>query len=129
MAEPWERRAVPRTRLPDRPEGRVRGLREVRLLDLSLAGAHIEHLDLVRLGARCTVELPPPFGALSLPAEVVWCTVIGRQRKPRDGSRLVAQSGLWFTRLTGAQPTALADSLEHLAAAPQPNLDSHRRSA
>jgi PilZ domain len=129
MAEPWERRAVPRTRLPDRPDGRVRGLREVRLLDLSLAGAHIEHLDLVRLGARCTVELPPPFGALSLPAEVVWCTVIGRQRKPRDGSRLVAQSGLWFTRLTGAQPTALADSLEHLAAAPQPNLDSHRRSA
>jgi hypothetical protein len=51
MTEVQERRAGPRTRLAERPSARVRGLRAVHLLDLSLTGAQIEHLDLVRLGA------------------------------------------------------------------------------
>lgn len=49
---------------------RVQGMREVCLLDLSLTGAHIEHLDLFRLGASCALDLPSRFGALSLSAEV-----------------------------------------------------------
>jgi len=128
MPEERERRAVPRTRLADRPAARVRGVREVRLLDLSLAGAQIEHLGLLRLGAPCDLELPPPFGACRLPAQVVWCTVIGRQRKLGGESHLVSRSGLRFTRLTGAEHTALADTLQHLAARPS-ILDSQRRSA
>ena len=120
MTEARERRAVPRMTLPDRPDARVRGLREVHLLDLSLTGAQIEHLDLFRLSASCALDFPPPFGALSLPAQVVWCTVIGRQRKLGGTSHLVARSGVWFTRLTGAQRTALADTLQDFAATFQP---------
>jgi hypothetical protein len=104
-------------------------MREVRLLDLSATGVQIEHLDLFRLGAACTLDLPPPGGALRLPAQVIWCTVIGRKRKLGGESHLVVRSGLRFTTLTGGQHAALADTLHHLAAALHPSLDSHRRSA
>ena len=129
MTEAQERRAVPRMTLADHPAVRVEGMREVRLLDLSLTGAQIEHLDLFRLSASCALDFPPPFGALTLPAQVVWCTVIGRQRKLGGTSHLVARSGLRFPRLTGAQHTALADTLQHFATARHPIVDSHRRSA
>ena len=68
MMEERERRMVSRTTLAERPVARVRGLPEVRLLDLSLTGAQIEHLDLLRPGLACTLDLLPPCGALSLPA-------------------------------------------------------------
>jgi hypothetical protein len=119
---------VPRTTLGEPPAARVRGLREVRLRDLSLAGAQVEHLDLVRLGAPCTLDFPPPFRALSLSAEVIWCTVVGRKRKLGGESQLVVRSGLQFTKLSGEQHAALADTLKRLTAAPQPIVDSHRRS-
>lgn len=128
MTEARDRRAVPRTTLAEHPAVRVEGLREVRLIDLSLAGAQIEHLGLARLGAPCALDFPPPFGALILPAQVAWCTVIGRQRKLGGTSHLVARSGLRFTRLTGAQHTALADTLRHLAALPS-IVDTQQRSA
>jgi PilZ domain len=120
MTEAREQRVAPRTRVVGRPAARVQGMREVRLLDLSLTGAQIEYLDLFRLGAPCALALPPPFGALSLPAQVVWCTVIGRQRTPGGESHLLARSGLRFTTLTVGQHAALADTLQHLAAALQP---------
>jgi hypothetical protein len=129
MTVDQERRVAPRTALPDRPAARVRGLRGVHLLDLSLTGAQIEHLDLVRLGAPCALDLPPPFGALSLRAEVVWCAVIGRTHRLGGASHLVARTGLRFTRLTGTQHTALADTLQHLATLRQSIVDSQRRSA
>jgi hypothetical protein len=111
---------MPRATLAARPTTDVRGLRAVHLLDLSLTGAQIEHLDLVRLGAPCALELPPPFGALSLRAEVVWCAVIGRQHRLGGESHLVSRSGLRFPMLTAAQHAALADTLHYLAIAPRP---------
>ena len=119
MAEARDRRAVPRATLDERFSARVRGLRGVHLLDLNLTGARIEHLGLLRLDASCDLELPPPFGALTLPAQVVWCTVIGRKRKLGGESHLVSHTGLRFTTLTVAQRAALASFLEC-----QPALDS-----
>jgi hypothetical protein len=115
-----ERRVTPRTRAAARPAVRVQGMREACLLDLSLTGAQIKHLDLVPLGAACVLDLPPPE-AVSLPAQVVWCTVIGRKRKQVGESNLVARSGLQFTPLTVGQQEALTNTLQHLAAARQPN--------
>jgi len=120
MPEDLERRNVPRTRVANRPPARVRGLREVRLLDLSVAGAQIEHLDPLSPGVACVLDLPPPSRALNLPAQVVWCTVIGRKRKVGSESLLVARSGLRFTTLTAEQQAALADTLHDLATALQP---------
>ena len=120
MSEDLERRAVPRTRLADRPPAGVRGVQQVRLLDLSVAGAQIEHLDPLSPGVACVLDLPPPCGVLNLPAQVVWCTVIGRKRKVGSGSHLVARSGLQFMTLTAEQQAALADTLQDLAAALEP---------
>jgi len=129
MADTTDRRAGARMTLAEHPAVWVQGLREVRLLDLSLTGAQIEHLDLFRLSASCALDFPPPFGALTLPAQVVWCTVIGRQRKLGGTSHLVVRSGLRFTTLTGAQHAALVDSLQRLAATRHPGVDTQRRSA
>lgn len=93
------------------PAARVWGLPDVRLLDLSLTGPQIEHLDLLRPGLACTFDLLPPCGALSLPAQVVWCAVIERKRKVGSGTHLVSRSGLRFPTFSGAQHAALADSL------------------
>ena len=120
MPDEHERRAVARTRLTDRPAARVRGVREARLLDLSLAGAQIEHLATLRLGAACALELPPPGEACTLPAQVVWCTIIGRKRKLGGESHLVARSGLRFATLTAPQHAALTATLHDLATALQP---------
>ena len=108
MTDLEERRAAPRATLPDQPAVRVREGREVRLLDLSRDGARIEHLDLFRPGAACPLELPPPFASLTLSAKVVWCSVIGRKRRPGGESHLVSRSGLRFAKLTAAQDAALA---------------------
>jgi PilZ domain len=112
MAEVQDRRAVPRATLDERVSARVRGLRGVHLLDLNLTGARIEHLGLLRLDAFCDLELPPAFDALPLPAQVVWCTVIGRQRTHEGESHLVSHTGLRFTALTVAQHAALAAFLQ-----------------
>jgi hypothetical protein len=100
MTDPEERRAVPRTTLAGNLPVRVRDGREVHLLDLSRDGARIEHLDLFRPGAACPLELPPPFGSLTLPAQVVWCSVIGRKRRPGG------ESPLWpgFSALNTSPP-------------------------
>ena len=120
MPEDQERRAVPRTRVADRPTARVPGVRQVRLLDLSVAGAQIEHLDPLSPGVACVLDLPPPSGAVNLPAQVVWCTVIGRNRRVRGESHLVARSGLQFTTLTPEQQAALAETLHYFATVLQP---------
>jgi len=120
MMEERERRIAPRLQLTERLAAWVRGLRAVHLRDLSLTGAQIEHLGVFRPGAPCALDLPPRWGALSLPAQVVWCTVIGRQPTRAGESYLVARSGLRFTALTGAQRATLAECLQHLAAALQP---------
>jgi len=116
LAEAGDRRVMPRTTLAERPVAWVRGMREVRLLDLSRTGAQIEHLDLLRLRTPCHLELPPLFGALILPAHVVWCAVIGRKRT-LGASRSCGPERPPVHGLTVAQHAALADLL-HLQSAP-----------
>ena len=66
------------------------------------------------------VNLPSPFGRGTVPAQVVWCTVIGRKRKLGGESHLVARSGLRFSALTAPQHAALTDTLYDLTTALQP---------
>jgi hypothetical protein len=116
MSEGIERRAVPRTTLPRPPRVTTREVQEVRLLDLSLKGARIEHLNLLRPGEPCHLQLPPTLGSLSLAAQVVWCTVIGGKSNPDGDRQLVSRTGLRFTKLTAMQQTTLAGTLQELAA-------------
>ncbi len=88
MTDERDRRVVPRAKLSERPTTRMQDGRAVRLLDVSRAGAGIEHLDFLRPGASCSLELPPPFGSVSIPAQVVWCRVIGRKAEPGTDSQV-----------------------------------------
>jgi hypothetical protein len=117
MTEERDRRAVPRTKLEDQPAVRIQDGKAVRLLDVSRVGAGIEHLDFLRPGASCTLELPPPFGSLTIPSQVMWCRVTGRNRRPGDETHLVSRSGLRFASLNLTQHAALAWLL---SAQPQP---------
>lgn len=86
MTEYQKQRRVPRITLPGRAAARTRAIETVRLLDVSLSGARVEHLNLLRPGAPCSVELPPALGALVLAAQVVWSRVVGAEASPGGGA-------------------------------------------
>jgi len=114
MGERHEQRRLPRTSLPWRISARVRDVREVRVLDLSIGGTRLEHLGLLRPGARCELVLPTMLGGLTLSAHVAWCSVRGR-RRGFDGERhLLSHSGLRFSPLTAAQHTTLTGALQRV---------------
>jgi len=112
MTECQKQRRVPRIPLPDRPAARTRVSETVHLLDVSLTGARLEHLNILRPGAPCTVELPPTLGALVLAGQVVWSRVVGAEASPEGNRLLRYQSGLLFSGVTPEQHTILGQALE-----------------
>ena len=128
MDEQRERRQLPRTLLPWQILARVRDVREVRLVDLSVGGTRLEHLGLLRPGAHCEIELPALLGGLCLPAHVTWSFVIGRRRGFDGHPHLLSHTGLRFAPLTAAQQATLADALQRVTAR-QRALDSRLGSA
>ena len=116
MTDYQKQREVPRIALPQRPTARARATLEVRLLDLSLKGARIEHLNLLRPKAACTLELPSALGSVVLAARVVWSRVVGTEPSAEGERPLIYQSGLMFPQVTADQHTTLAQALEKAAA-------------
>ena len=93
MTEVPERRRVRRAVVTVRLTGQASATVEFRLLDLSPAGARIEHLALLRPGGRCTLRVPAPSRSLALPAQIVWTTVVGQERIPEVRTRGGAAGG------------------------------------
>ncbi len=93
MPEYRKQRRVPRIALPGQPAARSRATETVRLLDLSLNGARIEHLNILRPGGTCTVELSPPLGGLHLSAQVVWSRVVGTEAGSGGSGCSVTRAG------------------------------------
>ena len=114
MAELQERRRAPRIAVSGRLGGRARAILDVRIVDLSLTGARIEHLNPLRPGTPCTCELPPAIGSLVLSARVVRSAVIGTEQTPSGKRLLRYESGLTFVNLKEDQQEALARALEKL---------------
>ncbi len=114
MTEELERRHVRRAVVTGRLTGRMSPLEDFRLLDLSLAGARIEHLAHLRPGDSCTLRFRAPSRSLTLVAQVIWSTVIGRE-PTRGGLRsLRYHSGLRFNPLSPEQARDLTELLERL---------------
>ena len=116
MTEMAERRRVARVAVPWHLNGWVSETREVRLLDLSTSGVRIEHVEPLRPGSSCTLELPPPLGSLHLTARIVWSLVRGGEQTPDGERRLHYQSGLAFTGISPDQQTVLAGALGNINA-------------
>ncbi len=88
---------------------------QLRLLDLSLSGACIEHLSRMHPGSYCVLEFPPALGPFTLTAHVVRSVVVGVEQGPRETRTLRYESGVAFVHVTPAQQAALAHLLEHLS--------------
>jgi len=114
MAAYEKQRQVPRLVIPGHPAARARATLDVSLCDLSVKGARIEHLGLLRPGSPCTLELPPPFGPLVLAADIVWSKVVGTEEEINGQRRLRYQSGLVFSGITAEQQADLGKVLERI---------------
>jgi hypothetical protein len=120
MTEMPERRRVARLFVPRHLGGFELELRQVHLLDLSLAGARIEHRGHLHEGLVCFVDLPRPFDRLRLTGRVVW-TRLHKGEQTLEGDRhLYYQSGLAFIGVTPEQQSALAAALEALRGGSEP---------
>jgi hypothetical protein len=115
VAEYRRQRLAPRVQIAGQPAVRVRSNLPARLVDLSLTGARIAHLDLLRPGSPITVELPAPIGSLALSVRVAWSSVVGSEPSPEGERRLRYHSGLAFVGLTAEQQATLANILEQRA--------------
>ncbi len=125
MAKRPERRQVARLTIPSQVSGRTLAHPPVRLVDLSLQGARIEHPDPLNAGLICFLDLPPALGRGSLTGRVVW-TKPHRNERTLEGARQRSyRSGLTWTGLTPAQQGALAAALELLQAAQEAPPPAH----
>jgi PilZ domain len=117
MAETSDRRRVARLTVPRQLRGPELELHLVHILDLSVLGARIEHLEPMREGGECYLDLPPSLGRVRLTGRVVWTGLRGSEQTLEGDRRHHYQTGIEFTGLTVEQQTALACALETLKAA------------
>jgi hypothetical protein len=114
MTKPREIRRAPRLRVGSRLGAQARAWLDVRLVDVSLTGARIEHRDVLRPGSTCTFEFPPALGGLVLSVRVVHSSVVGAEPGPGDHPLARYQSGLEFVGLKADQRAVLAGIVERL---------------
>ena len=85
---------------------------DVRILDLSLGGARVEHTNILRPGSSCHLRLPLRNRRLTVLCRVVWSTAVGRAEGDARGTGLLFHSGLQFAGMTSDLQTVLAAYLE-----------------
>ena len=114
MADFRERRGTPRLPITANVGARARATLEVRVVDLSVSGARIEHVDLLRPGSACAFQFPPAIGSLVLSARVIHSTVIGSSQNPDGERHLRYQTGLQFVGVTPDQRSVLEGIVERV---------------
>jgi hypothetical protein len=112
MAERKERRTTARVTLPGTQIVQTLDGLEAHLLDLSLCGARVAHFGILRPGSHCFVQFPADVGSLRLPVQVMWCVILGAERRSDGERHLRSHSGLCFTTLTEPQRTVLLGILQ-----------------
>ncbi len=112
-----DRRTMARLTIPARFREPGGPPQPVRLLELSPAGARVEHRAPLQAGLLCVVELPPALGRGSLTGRVVWSKLRRVEHGLAGEERRFFQSGLSWTGFTPEELRALAAALEILRAA------------
>jgi len=111
MLEQAEQRRVERLTVPRHCRGAGRGAKVVHLLDLSPAGARIEHGEPLPDWSSFPMDLPRALGGGRVQAEVIWSRLAGRKRVVEGKGRLVYQTGLAFPHSSPAEEAALRVAL------------------
>ncbi len=114
MAKGVERRHSARLAIPSQFSDHGGQLQAVRLLELSSAGARVEHLAPLEAGLLCLVDLPPALGRGSLTGRVVWSRLHRHEQTPEGERRRYFQSGLTWTEFTPGQQERLGAALDIL---------------
>ena len=115
-----ERRRVARVFVPRSLGGVELELRQVHLLDLSPAGARIEHEEHLHEGLVCYVDLPRTLGRIRLTGRVVWTRLRDTEQTLEGDRRSHYESGIEFTGPTPEQQASLAATLATLQTAQDP---------
>ena len=115
MIEHSGHRRVERLTVPRHFRGPGLGTGTVQLLDLSPAGARIEHIQPLRDWRSQPVDLPPALGGGQVRATVVWSRAAGHKEVVAGKRWLAYQSGLAFTHSTPAEQVAVTIALVRLA--------------
>ena len=118
MSKASERRRAPRMRVGSRMGTQARAWLDVRLVDVSLTGARIEHRDVLQPGSTCTFEFPPALGGLMVAVRVVRSTIVGAEPGTGDQPLARYQSGLEFVGMKADQRARLAGIVERLGERP-----------
>jgi hypothetical protein len=105
-------------RVGGRMGAEARAWLDVRLVDLSVTGARIEHRDVLQPGSTCTFEFPPALGGLLVTVRVVHSSVVGAEPGPGDQPLARFQSGLEFIGMKADQRARLAGIVERLGERP-----------
>jgi len=90
----------------------VTATHEVRILDLSLGGARVEHTNILRPGAMCHLRVPLRSRRVTLVCHVVWSQAVGRAEGGIPGAGLLFHSGLQFASVSSDTEALLAAFLE-----------------
>jgi len=108
-------RRVERLTVPRQFRGLGLGTETAQLLDLSPAGARIEHVKPLHNWTSYFIDLPDALGGNRVKVEVVWSQVSGH--KPVDeGKRWISyQSGLAFIQSTPEEQAAIKVALVRIA--------------
>ncbi|HSC72222.1 MAG TPA: PilZ domain-containing protein [Candidatus Methylomirabilis sp.] len=80
--------------------GAVSTSHSVHILDLSLAGARLEHGVILRPGTRCNLRFRLAASVLTVNCRVVWSKVVGREAGGPGGTALTYHSGVQFDTLS-----------------------------
>ncbi len=115
MLEQAEQRRVERLPIPRHCRGSGRGGKAVALVDLSPAGARIEHGEPLPEWQGVPLDLPAALGGGQVRAAVIWSRLAGRNGGDAGPGDLVYQSGLAFPASTPAEQVALRVALVRTA--------------
>lgn len=94
---------------------RARPSMKLKLLEIGVGGARVEHLTPLWPGFSCVLEFPPALGALVLATRVVRSVVVGVERGPRETRKLRYESGIAFVNVTPPQQAVLTELLKQLS--------------
>jgi hypothetical protein len=87
---------------------------DVRMIDLSMTGARIEHREPLPAGLTCAFEFPPSLGSLVVSVRVVHSRVIATESGYGEEPHPRYQSGLEFVEIKGDQRALLTGIVERL---------------
>ena len=103
-----ERRQHLRLYLPDTRTGTLGLTTEVRLVDVSPAGAQIEHANLLAPGQVCVLDVPSADEVLHLRGRVVWCQ-LHHVTTDAEGRSVRYHSGIHFAAPAETLPALLLE--------------------